>query len=403
MKPEPLQPPKFSSFQHRTLAERNRINNWFRYFCVFVASMSVVVLVVLLGSILFRGTSALSWRFLTSNASQDVAQAGIFNAMVGSMLLCLACGAIALPVGVASAVFIEEYKPKNRTLRVFHGWFQLLIANLAGVPSVVYGLLGLIVFVKMFGLFGSLQDPNFEFGVSYSYQILTPEKRALFLPVKEFAEKAPKPEEGMKVRTASGEEVVLHVIGRSEKLPADAPNELRQRTVKANAKFGPYTAKSWYYISLPLGKSVLSGAFTLMLVILPVIIISSQESIRAVPKSLREGAYGLGCTTWQVVRNVTLPAAIPGIMTGAILSMSRAMGEAAPILVVSGAAYVTMLPQNLMDDYTIMPLQIFQWADHHQPGFYDLAASGIIVLLVVLLVFNGVAVYIRQRSQKSLG
>ncbi len=132
----------------------------------------------------------------------------------------------------------------------------------------------------------------------------------------------------MKYETASGEEVVLHVIGRSEKLPADAPDELRERTVKANAKFGPFTASLGYSISLPLGKSVLSGAFTLMLVILPVIIISSQESIQQFP-NLCEKDLRSWLTTWQVVRNVTLPAAIPGIMTGAILSMKSCHGKAA--------------------------------------------------------------------------
>ncbi|MDP7378821.1 MAG: ABC transporter permease subunit, partial [Pirellulaceae bacterium] len=160
--------------------------------------------------------------------------------------------------------------------------------------------------------------------------------------------------------------------------------------------------KSWYYMQLPLGYSVLAGSLTLMLVVLPVVIISSQEALRAVPSSLRDGGLGMGCTPWQVVWNITLPSATPGIMTGSILAMSRAMGEAAPILLVSSALYVSNVPSSLMSRYTIMPLQIYQWADDHNRDFYSLAATGIIVLLVVLLIFNSIAVFVRQRSQKKI-
>jgi phosphate transport system permease protein len=139
-----------------------------------------------------------------------------------------------------------------------------------------------------------------------------------------------------------------------------------------------------------------------MLVVLPIVIIASQESLRAVPNSIREGALGMGATRWQTVWNVSLPAAVPGIMTGAILAMSRAIGEAAPILMIAGIVYITNTPRNMMDDFTTMPLQIYEWAQRPKEVFHWLAASGIIVLLLVLLVFNALAVFIRQKYQKPL-
>ena len=159
---------------------------------------------------------------------------------------------------------------------------------------------------------------------------------------------------------------------------------------------------SWWSVSLPFGSSVLAGGLTLMLVILPVVIISSQEALRAVPSSLRQGALALGSTRWQMVREMTLPAAIPGIMTGAILAMSRAIGEAAPLLVLGGFLLVFAVPENLMSDFTVLPLQIYNWAGRPQTSFHALAAGAIIVQLVVLLVFNGIAVFIRQKLQKNL-
>ena len=164
---------------------------------------------------------------------------------------------------------------------------------------------------------------------------------------------------------------------------------------------------AWYSFRLPFGRSVLAASLTLMLVILPVVIISTQEALRAVPISLRQGAQGLGCTPWQTVRNVTLPAAIPGIMTGCILSMSRAIGEAAPILMISGIVAISQGPQHLMDNFSILPLQIFYWAglpvnDADPYSFQQVAAGAIIVLLLVLFAFNSVAILLRQIAQKQL-
>ena len=158
--------------------------------------------------------------------------------------------------------------------------------------------------------------------------------------------------------------------------------------------------KPWYYVQFPFGQTVLAGGLTLMLVVLPIVIISSQEAIRSVPGSLRSGSYAMGATKLQTVTRVTLPASIPMIMTGAILAMSRAIGEAAPILVLGVALFITDVPQTLMDPFTVLPMQIYNWSARFQPEFRALAASGIIILLFVLLAFNAVAVTIRQKFSR---
>ena len=160
--------------------------------------------------------------------------------------------------------------------------------------------------------------------------------------------------------------------------------------------------RPWYYVQFPFGQSVLAGGLTLMLVVLPIVIISSQEALRAVPGSLRTGSLAMGATTWQTTRKVTLPAAIPMIMTGAILAMSRAIGEAAPILVLGVALFITDVPSSLMDAFTVLPMQIYNWTSRPQEEFRAIAATGIIVLLLVLLAFNAVAVLIRQKLQRPL-
>lgn len=276
-------------------------------------------------SILFQGWPGLSLRLLTGVPSMTAEKAGFGPAIVGSVLICGVCSLSALPLGVATAIFLEEYKPKKRVLKVLHGVVLLNITNLAGVPSVVYGVLGLTAFAKFFDL-GNPGDPFFSFGSS----------------------------------------------------------------------------DDWYYFQMPMGRGVLTGGLTLMLVVLPMVIVSAQESLRAVPNSMREAALALGTTKWQMVWKITLPAAVPGTMTGAILAVSRAIGEAAPILILAGIVYITFLPQNLMDDFTAMPLQIYDWANQPQKEFHRVSAAGIIVLLVVLLSFNALAIFIRQKFQKPL-
>jgi len=307
-------------------ARRLRRDRLFVLVCVASAFASLLILGLLLASIIAKGMTHLDLSFLTSAPSRRPSDAGIYPALWGSIWVCMVCALTAVPLGVGTAILLEEFKPRGRWLSRAHGFVQLNITNLAGVPSIVYGILGLTAFVNMFGLLGHPNDPAWELG----------------------------------------------------------------------------TPGNWYYLRLPLGRSVLAGGLTLMLVVLPVVIISAQEALRAVPNSLRQGALALGSTRWQVVRRMTLPAAVPGIMTGTILAMSRAIGEAAPVLVIAGIVYITFTPEHLMDDFTVMPLQIFNWAQRPQEEFYRVAATGILVLLALLLTFNAVAVFIRYRFQRPL-
>ncbi len=408
--PAPDWSPDFN-YPQKSTARRRRSETLFRLLCTGVSAISLLILITLVSAILYQGlprvlgNSAdgfkLDFSFFFSMPSSDPAKAGIFLALCGTIWVCVTCAVLTMPLGVATAIFLEEYKPRNRYVGVIHRWFELLISNLAGVPSIVYGLVGLTVFVYMFGLLGTVNSPKFEIGSTYYHQYLSLDrKRTLRIPAATAEAVPPTLVSGMKAYTAEGKAVEINVIESGQVLPKD-PETLR-RSLKANAKSSITKEKSWYYMQLPLGYSVLAGALTLMLVVLPVVIISSQEALRAVPSSLRDGGLGMGCTPWQVVWNITLPSATPGIMTGAILSMSRAMGEAAPILLVSSALYVSSVPSSLMSRYTIMPLQIYQWADDHNRDFYSLAATGIIALLVVLLIFNSIAVFVRQRTQKNL-
>ena len=298
----------------------------FEVTCICCAIAAIAVLGVLLLSVAMRGVAHLDLSFLEAPPSRKPEKAGLSPALWGSIWICAVCALTAIPLGVATAIFLEEYKPAGTVLRRLHGLLQLNISNLAGVPSIVYGIIGLTAFVQVFDLFGTAANPSVTIG----------------------------------------------------------------------------SREDWYYIQLPFGRSVLAGGLTLMLVILPIVIVASQEAIRSVPSQLRQAALACGATKWQMISRTTLPAAIPGIMTGAILAMSRAIGEAAPILVISGTVFIRFTPENLMDDFTAMPLQIYNWAGRPQEAFHDVASTGIIVLLAVLLTFNAVAVIIRARFQKPL-
>ena len=263
-----------------------------------VTALAMVILAILIWDIASSGARWLSLDFLTNTPSRKPEEAGLRPALLGTLWVIGLTALFAFPIGVGAAVYLEEYAPNNR-------WTRLLktnIANLAGIPSIVYGLLGLGVFVSL----------------------------------------------------------------------------------------------------LALGRTVISGALTMALLILPVIIIASQEAIRAVPPSLRLAAFALGATRWQVARDHVIPAAMPGILTGIILSISRAMGETAPLLVVGAAAYVTFNPTGLTSKYTALPMQIYEWARRPQQDFQDLAAAAIIVLLVLLLMLNATAIYLRQRFAKNV-
>lgn len=261
-------------------------------------AFAILVLLALAWDIVTSGASWLSAHLLTDIPSRKAEVAGMRPAILGTLWVIGLTAIIAFPIGVGAAVYLEEYAPNNRWTRLL----KLNIANLSGVPSVVYGLLGLGVFVSFFNL----------------------------------------------------------------------------------------------------GRTVISGSLTLALLILPVVIIASQEAIRAVPSSLRQAAFALGATRWQVARDHVLPAATPGILTGIILSVSRAIGETAPLLVVGAAAYVTFNPDGLTSKYTVIPMQIYEWARRPQAEFTNLAAAAIIVLLVVLLMLNGVAIFLRQRASSKV-
>jgi phosphate transport system permease protein len=379
---------------------RQRWDRVFLAFCVAISVVSVLILVAILTAIFYQGSFMLTRTVLTAGPSTNVEQAGVGPALMGSVWVCGACALLALPIGVATAILLEEYRPRNRSARFFHQIIQLNITNLAGVPSVVYGILGLTAFVSMFGLFGRFTEPAWEIGVRHFDQFISEGDRVLLVPVPSRRSPHVEVEQGMRMYTPAGEPVTIEVIGAQDPLPED--ESARDFLFREDAEGGRIVDRAWYNLQLPLGRGVLAGALTLMLVTLPIVIISAQEALRAVPDSLREGAQGLGATRWQVVWNVTLPASIPGIMTGAILAMSRAVGEAAPILIIAGIVYISNPPGNVMDDFTVLPLQIYNWAGLPNPEFHRLAASGIIVLLAILLCFNGLAIFIRNRLQKPL-
>ena len=266
------------------------------YYAVFLAAVlvSIASLFVLLIQTAIVGIPWLDLDFLRNYMSRHPEIAGIRAALAGTIITIFFTALFTVPVGIGAAIYLEEYAPKNRLTRLI----EINISNLAGVPSVVYGLLGLGVFVQL----------------------------------------------------------------------------------------------------MSLGKVVLAGALTLGLLVLPIVILASREAIRAVPNEYRLGAFALGADRWQVIKGTVLPSAIPGMLTGTILALSRAIGEAAPILVISGLVYVTFVPGPL-DRFTVMPLQIFTWVGRPQEEFRSLAAAGIIVLLVLLLSMNAVAVLLRNKYQ----
>jgi phosphate transport system permease protein len=278
------------------IARRKLLGTVFVAVCLGATLIALAALALLLGKILYDGLGALSWRFLTSFPSRFAAIAGIKPALVGTAWILGLTAALAFPLGVATAIWLEEYAPNNWLKRAV----QTNIANLAGVPAIVYGLLGLAVFVR----------------------------------------------------------------------------------------------------GLALGRSILAGAMTLALLSLPVIIIASQESIRAVPNSFRLGSYALGATRWQTVRHHVLPHALPGMLTGTILALSRAVGEAAPLLVVGALAFVPFVPTGVKDEFTVLPIQIFNWISRPQPEFHALAAAASLVLMAILLSLNAIAIFLRNRYSR---
>jgi phosphate transport system permease protein len=266
--------------------------------CLAAIGILMLTLVVLLVDVLMRGLPWLDLDFVTSMPSARPARAGILPALVGSLEIGLMVGLLTFPLGVAAAIYLAEYASDSRLNRLL----QTNISNLAGVPSIIYGILGLAVFVRLIGL----------------------------------------------------------------------------------------------------GPTVLAGALTLTLLILPVVIIASIEALRAVPQAQREGAYALGASRWQMVRSSVLPAAAPGIMTGIILAMARAIGEAAPLIIIGAFTFVTFVPNPIAGQYTVLPIQIYGWALRPQDDFQGVSAAAIIVILVLMLILNALALVVRARLSRHI-
>ena len=389
----------------RNESRRSQKSGLFALVCLVISSLAVVILVTLLGTIILSGGSWLSWEFFTGVHKEDNPEgSGIGQAVAGSALICLICAMAAIPIGIGTAIFLEEFQPRNKFLRWLHGLVQLNISNLAGVPSIVYGILGLTTFVYLFNLVPSIQVNKpipFEIGGRHFYQTKTLGRTFVKFPAGDREETRIKLSKNETCIDADGNEFELKLVEKRSDAPKDP--ELKKQYALKGRSASRLTERSPWYFHLPLGKSVLSAALTLALVILPIVIISSQEAIRAVPRSIREAGFGMGATRWQVVRKTVLPAATPGIMTGAILSMSRAIGEAAPVLAVMGGVLGTTTGiQSLMDQTPVLPVTIYRWAGDENPGFENASSAAIIVLLIVLLIMNSIAIFIRNRYEKKL-
>ncbi len=265
----------------------------------FLATIfGLIVLAVLIFRVIMQGASWINMDFLTNKLSTSPDRAGIMGAILGTFWLMLVVIPVTLILGVGTAIYLELYAKKGR----FQGFIQTNIANLAGVPSIVYGILGMTIFVR----------------------------------------------------------------------------------------------------ALDFGNVVLAGGLTMSLLVLPIIIVASQESIRSVPQHLSEASYGMGATKWQTVKNIILPAALPGILTGSILSLSRAIGETAPLVVIGIPALLIPFPGGIMDKFTVLPMQIYYWTIDSSlvEEYANLAAATIIILLVLLFLLNATAIFIRNKFQK---
>lgn len=258
----------------------------------------LLILAVFIGFIIYQGIDRLSWEFMVSLPSRFAEESGIYTAWVGTLWIVIFTTLVSFPLGVGAGIYLEEYGKKNK----LNTLLEINIANLAGVPSVIYGLLGLEVFVRI----------------------------------------------------------------------------------------------------MKMGNSILAGSLTLALLILPIIIVSTREAISAVPSSIKEASVALGASKWQTIWNQTLPASFGGILTGVILAISRAVGETAPLIVIGALAYVPFTPESPFDEFTVLPIQIFNWVSRPQHEFVINAAAAIIVLLLITFIMNGIAVYLRNRWQQKV-
>lgn len=282
-----------------TRGQINRLKDKvFAYFGVFCTLIGLVILAFFIGNIFYDGITRIDWDFLTNLPSRKAEKAGILTAWAGSIWIVIFTFLIVVPLGIAAGIYLEEYGKKSKLSELL----EVNISNLAGVPSVIYGLLGLEIFGRLFGM----------------------------------------------------------------------------------------------------GNSILAGSATLALLVLPIVIVATREALKAVPPSIRAASYGLGATKWQTVWHQVLPASFGGILTGVILAISRAVGEAAPLIVIGALAYLPFTPSSPMDEFTVLPIQIFNWISRPQHEFSINAAAAIIVLLLITFVMNGIAVYFRNKWQKKI-
>jgi phosphate transport system permease protein len=263
----------------------------FQYFGIFCTFFGLVMLIIFISSIFSEGISRISWDFLTSFPSRKAEKAGILSALAGTLWVIVMTALVAIPIGIGAALYLEEFAKKTRLGNII----ELNITNLAGVPSIIYGLLGLEIFGRVLGM----------------------------------------------------------------------------------------------------GGSILAGSFTLALLILPIIIVATREAVKAVPSSLREASFALGASKWQTVKMTVVPSASSGIITGIIIAISRAIGEAAPLIVVGALAYVPFVPTSPTSQFTVLPIQIFNWVSRPQEAFLVNASAGIIILLGITFLLNAFAVYLR--------
>jgi len=280
----------------KKMSSRMIINKLFKVIFLAATLFALLALGILFYRIITQGIGYLSLDFFMNFGSRFPEKAGIHAALIGSLWMMAVVAPVSLILGVGTAIYLEEYAKKSK----LNDFIRMNIANLAGVPSVVFGLLGLTIFVR----------------------------------------------------------------------------------------------------ALAMGNSILAAGFTMSLLILPVIIVASQEAIRSVPNNLREASYGMGATKWQTILKVVLPSAIPGIITGGILALSRAIGETAPLVVIGIPVIIQFVPENFLSQFTAMPMQIFDWAKRPQEEFQYVASAGIIVLMIFLLLMNSIAVFIRNKFQK---
>jgi phosphate transport system permease protein len=293
------------------IARHKRWDAVFAVFGLVCLMIGVLTFLALFTEMAVNGAPRLDWDFFTQFPSRRASQAGILSAWVGSTLVMVVTAVVAVPLGVASAVYLEEYAPKNWVTDII----EINITNLAGVPSIVYGLLALGLFVYQFGL----------------------------------------------------------------------------------------------------GQSILSAGLTLALLILPVVIVATREAIRAIPQHIREGAYALGATQWQTVKDHLLPYSSAGILTGVIIGMARAIGETAPIITIGALTFIAFLPPSpvsanppylsfewLMSPFTVMPIQMFNWTSRPEAAFQSNAAAAGFVLVFMTLAMNGLAIWLRYRLRRNI-